>query len=540
MSAMPRETEVLIAGGGPIGLALAVELGMRGIRTALVEQNERHALQPRAKTTNVRSMEHMRRWGIAKKLRDSAPLPPDFPTDIAFQTRLFGHHLTTFHNAFYGARDARDDRFSEGAQWIPQYKVEAVLRAHAAAQPSTTLRFGTRLEAVTQSPDGVEARVVDVASGEASTVRAQYLIGADGSRSQVREFIGARMEGDYAFAQHIGYVLRSPALSEIFAERRAIMYWLCNADCPATTGPMDVDDTWFFGFPIPNGAEPPEEPELRRRINAAFGGDIQVEILVHDRWSAHSLIANRYSQGRIYLAGDACHLHPPYGGYGMNLGLGDSVDLGWKLAAVLRGWGGPRLLDSYEAERRPVHRRIVAEAVANHSLLSQHFARPELEQEGPVGDAARLEVGALIQQQKIREFRTLGVVIGYQYDGSPILVPDGTPAQPDRVTEYEPSARPGCVAPHLWLRDGDSLYDRFGQHFTLLVTRDGVEEEAGRFAAAAARIGLPLQVIAPRDNRLAALYGAGMALIRPDQHVAWRGDRAEGDPAAILDIARGA
>ncbi|MGG5823757.1 FAD-dependent monooxygenase [Falsiroseomonas sp. HW251] len=533
------QTEVLIAGGGPIGLALAVELGLRGIRTTLVEQHERKALQPRAKTTNVRSMEHMRRWGIAKTLRASAPLPPDFPTDVTFQTRLFGHHLTTFHNAFYGARDARDDRFSEGAQWIPQYKVEAVLKAHAAAQPSVTLRSGVRLDAVTQSPDGIEATVVDAASGQASAIRAQYLVGADGSRSQVREMIGARMEGDYAFAQHIGYVLRSPALSEIFATRRAIMYWLANADCPATCGPMDVDDTWFFGFPIPNGTEPPEGAELRQRINAAFGREVPFEIIVDDRWSAHSLIANRYAQGRIFLAGDACHIHPPYGGYGMNLGLGDSVDLGWKLAAVLRGWGGPRLLDSYEAERRPVHRRVVAEAVANHSLLSGAFARPELEQDGPAADAVRREVGELIQSQKIREFRTLGVVIGYHYDGSPILVPDGTPAPPERVTEYEPSARPGCVAPHLWLRDGDSLYDRFGQYFTLLVTDTGASDEAGRLATAASRSGVPLSVVTPRDDRLRDLYGARLALIRPDQHVAWRGDTA-GDAAAILDTIRGA
>jgi 2-polyprenyl-6-methoxyphenol hydroxylase-like FAD-dependent oxidoreductase len=532
-------TEVLIAGGGPIGLALAVELGMRGIRATLVEQHERKALQPRAKTTNVRSMEHMRRWGIARKLRDSAPLPPDFPTDVAFQTRLFGHHLTTFHNAFYGARDAGDDRFSEGAQWIPQYKVEAALKAHAAAQPSVTLRSGVRLDAATPSADGIEATVVEVASGEASTIRAEYLIGADGSRSAVREIIGARMEGDYAFAQHIGYVLRSPALAEVFATRRAIMYWLSNADSPAMCGPMDVDDTWFFGFPIPNGTEPPDEPALRRRIAAAFGRELPFEILAEDRWSAHSLIADRYAAGRILLAGDACHVHPPFGGYGMNLGLGDSVDLGWKLAAVLRGWGGARLLDSYEAERRPVHRRVVAEAVANHSLLSGAFARPELEQDGPAAEAVRREVGDLIQQQKIREFRTLGVVIGYHYDGSPIVVPDGTPASQDRVTEYEPSARPGCVAPHCWLRDGDSLYDRFGRDMTLLLTDAGASDEAGRFAAAAARIGLPLSVIAPRDDRLRTLYGARMALIRPDQHVAWRGDEA-GDAGAILDTARGA
>jgi 2-polyprenyl-6-methoxyphenol hydroxylase-like FAD-dependent oxidoreductase len=529
-------TEVLVVGGGPVGLALAVELGLRGIEVVVLERDARHSPQPRAKTTNVRSMEHMRRWGIADRLRAAAPLPADYPTDVVFRTRLFGHDLALFENAFFGARGVRDDRFAEGAQWVPQYKVEAALRARAAELPTVTLRLGTRLESLAQDADGVTAEAIGPEG--ALEFRAAYAIGADGARSTVRTTIGARMEGQHAYAQHLNMVFRAPALREVMRDRPAIMYWLVNPDCPAVVGPMDDGDVWFFMSALPAGAAVPDEAGLRARLRHAIGRDVAPEILVTDPWSAHSLIADRYREGRILLAGDACHLHPPFGGYGMNLGLGDAVDLGWKLAAVLRGWGGAALLDSYEAERRPVHRRVVEEAVANHALLPRDLARPALEDAGPAGDAVRAEVGALITAGKEREFRTLGVVLGSNYAGSPIVVPDGTAPPEEHPTRFEPSGHPGWRAPHLWLADGASLFDHFGAGFCLLATAPGAETSPMEQAARAA--GVPLRVLAPEDARLPALYGARMALIRPDQHVAWRGDGFMGDAAAIMDRARGA
>jgi 2-polyprenyl-6-methoxyphenol hydroxylase-like FAD-dependent oxidoreductase len=349
--------EVLVVGGGPVGLGLAVELGLRGIRTLLIEQSDRAARQPRAKTTNVRSMETMRRWGVAQRIRDAAPLPPGYPTDVVFATRLFGHRLAKFHNAFFGTQHAtqaaRDERFAERAQWIPQYKVEAALRARAAELPGVALRFGTRLDGIAQDADGVVAEVTEPATGTRRTLRAAYAIGADGARSAMRQAIGARMEGRHAYAQHVNLVIRAPALREAMQREPAIMYWLVNPDAAGFCGPMEGDDLWFFMFALAPGEAVPDHDALRDRLDRAFGRRVGAEILVVDPWSAHSLIADRYRAGRILLAGDACHLHPPFGGYGMNLGIGDAVDLGWKLAAVLRGWGGARLLDSYEAERRP-------------------------------------------------------------------------------------------------------------------------------------------------------------------------------------------
>lgn len=527
-------TDVLIIGGGPVGLALAVELGLRGVACTLLERSDRHAQQPRAKTTNVRSMEHMRRWGIAERLRDQAPFGRGYGTDVVFATRLFGHELACFDNAFFGQKPGvKDDRFAEGAQWIPQYKVEAVLRERAAELPSVTLLMGTELQALSQDADGVTATARDTTTGETRTIRAQWAVGADGARSRTREAIGARMEGTHAYAQHLNMVIRAPGLRDVVTNKPAIMYWLVNPDAPAVASPMDDDDRWAFGFVLKPGEAVPPHDILHARMKAAFGRDIAAEIIVTDPWAAHSLIADKYHEGRIILAGDACHLHPPFGGYGMNLGLGDAVDLGWKLAATIQGWGGPGLVASYEAERRPVHRRVVDEAVANHALLPSDMIRPSLEEDGPTGDAVRADIGALILAGKEREFRTLGVVLGSGYPGSPIVVDDGLPPPQAHPTHYLPSAHPGFRAPHLWLADGSSLFDHLGPNFTLLVTGDG---DPAAFVEAAA--GIPLTVVAPGDARLPALYGAEFVLIRPDQHVAWRGDALAG-AAAVLDRARG-
>ena len=220
--------------------------------------------------------------------------------------------------------------------------------------------------------------------------------------------------------------------------------------------------------------------------------------------------------------------------------MGDAVDLGWKLAATLDGWGGSRLLDSYETERRPVHEQAMDEAVANYATVANQLARPGLEAEGLGGDATRREVGDTILTSKIREMRQLGVVKGYTYTGSPLVVADGTPAPPQSSMAYIPSARPGGVAPHLWLQDGTSLYDHFQPGFSLLVTDDNFHEGIGPLVATASRIGLPLSVIRPNDPRLRARYGAPLALIRPDQHVAWRGQELPADPVSLLNTLTGA
>jgi 2-polyprenyl-6-methoxyphenol hydroxylase-like FAD-dependent oxidoreductase len=524
------ETEVLIVGGGPVGLALAVELGQAGISVLLAEADTRGSNQPRAKTTHVRSMEFFRRWGLAEAVRAAAPLPPDYPSDIVFRTRFYGPDITTIHNAFNATEKGRNPLYSERGQWVPQYKIEQVLRETASTLPSVDLRFGTRLEQIGQDAKGVTAELSD-----GVRVRAQYAVGADGARSTTRAAIGVKMSGRGAYALNFNIIARLPGMDAELRREPAIMYWLVNKDAPCFTGPMDVDDTWFFGCVAKPGQTSLSSDEALALMTTAFGRKIDAEILQIDLWNAMGLTADKYREGRILLAGDACQLRPPFGGYGMNLGLWDAMDAGWKLIALLRGWGGTHLLDSYEAERRPVHQRFVAEGIHNYELVSQNLVRDKMEDDGEAGAAVRAELAADIQRVKPREFHTLGIVKGYHYENSPIIVPDGTPAPEDTVETLIPTARPGHIAPHLWLEDGSSLYDHFGKGFTLLVSEGGAD--AADFTAAAKTIGMPLTIAAPNDKRLPALYGARYALIRPDQHIAWRGDAFADD---VLDRVRGA
>jgi 2-polyprenyl-6-methoxyphenol hydroxylase-like FAD-dependent oxidoreductase len=529
------KTDVLIVGAGPTGLSLAIELGLRGVRALVVERQPRTGTQPRAKTTNVRSMEHMRRWGIASALRAAAPLPYDYPTDIVFATRLFGRQLAVIENAFAGAK-RRDPRFSEPAQWVPQFTVEAVLRDRVATIDSVQLMFNAELEDAEQSADGVVATVRNLTDGEPFNVRCRYLVGADGARSRARAIIGVRMQGEHAFALNHSVILRIPELSRTPPERRAIMYWIINPAAPAVMGPMDGEGRWYFGVTLPPAVNDLDDETIHRRVCDAVGRNVDIEILTRDIWAAHRLIADRYRNGRIILAGDACHLHPPFGGYGMNLGIADGVDLGWKLAATIEGWGGPALLDSYEIERRAVHQRTIEEAVANYRVLSAQLLKDNLDDDTEEGERARAEVGAEILRTKTREFMTLGVVLGSRYRESPIIVSDGSVPPEEHSATYEPSAHPGCLAPHAWLADGSSLYDHFGSGYTLLVLDQTAAPDV--FAQAAKRAGVPLTVVALSDPGLRELYGAPLALIRPDQYVGWRGSRVD-DADAIVATLRG-
>jgi len=518
------ETEVIVVGGGPVGLALALELGMQGRRCLLVERHERVGFAPRAKTTNVRSRELMRRWGIAHRLAAASPFGVDYPSNVVFATRLGGRELARFANAFYCA-PVRDERFAEHAQWIPQYKVEDVLRTRAAEFRNVTLRFATELVDWRETPEGIDARLSDLATGERVDVRAAYLVGADGARSTVREKLGIRMEGRSPLSHHHNIVFRAPGLAKRHALGPAVMYWLVNPDVPAVVAPLDAGDLWTFGGPKLTVADTNPESMIR----AALALDADVEILSRDDWTAHQLVAERYRAGRAFLVGDACHLHPPFGGYGMNMGIGDAVDLGWKLAATLQGWGGPALLDSYEIERRPIHRCVVDEAVHNLGYTSHKLVLDGIEEATPSGDAARAAAAAQILDTKRREFDSLGVVIGAAYGASPVLGDEAEAPGIQEATHYTPSARAGARAPHAWLADGTahgaSLFDRFATSgMTLMATRELDADAQAAFHRAAAEAGIPLTIIAPHDERLRSLYQASLVLVRPDQHVAWRGD----------------
>ena len=521
MAQAEEQRAVAIVGAGPAGLAAAIELGRRGVSCIVLERTERGGYAPRAKTTHTRTREHLRRWGIADKLAAASPFGIDYPSNVIFVTRLGGKLIKQFENALQ-CSPARDERFSEHSQWIPQYKLEDVLRAHALTLPTVEFRYNAEYLDFTQNESGVETRYRDATTGEIRQLRTRFLIGADGARSKVRDDIGAQMVGTYGLSRNYNIIFRAPGLAEAHSQGPAVMYWQVNHDVPSLIGPMDKGDLWFF---MPSALEAGvtfTDEEAVAAIRASTGIDLPYEILSSDEWVASRLLADRYRDGRVFLIGDACHLHPPFGGFGMNMGIADGVDIGWKIAAFEQGWGGSALLDSYEAERRPAHEFVLDEAEANHAVLPNLLVRDGIEDEGPTGDKVRAEIAEIVGREKAAEFYALGVVLGYCYQDSPIVVDDGTVASWKRSREYIPAAIPGCLAPHRWLGD-TSLYDLFGEGFTLLVLGKDLDDDISRARADAEQAGAPLTVVELDDPALLALYEQPLALIRPDQHVAWRG-----------------
>ena len=528
---MEFRTQVIIAGAGPAGLAAAIELGRRGVQCCVIERNDRVGLAPRAKTTHLRTREHLRRWGIADRLARASPFGVDFPSNVIFATRLSGYELARFENAFSCAPQP-DERYAEHAQWIPQYLLEEVLREHAQSLPCVSIQFEHEVVAMEQTSDGVKATVKALRSGRTQDWHARYLIGADGARSRVRDLIGVPMHGESQLSRNYNIVFRAPGLSQAHQLGPAIMYWLVNPDLPGLTGPMDSGDRWFFmPTAVPAGVQidPASAPGMIRR---ATGIDLPFEILSSDQWTASSMVADRYADRRVFLIGDACHVHPPFGGYGMNMGFGDGVDLGWKMAAVLQGWAGEGLLQTYQSERKPIHELVIAEAVANHAVLGRQLWREGLEDPGPAGARVRAELGRDIEQAKKREFHAPGVVKGYRYRSTAIL--EELAAVDHQFVDwrvYEPSARPGSIAPHCWLNVGKSLYDEFGEGFTLLFfgTDDAdlalTGAQCGALVQAAEQAGIPLHLVPLVNPLLCVRYAARFVLIRPDQHVAWRGEQ---------------
>lgn len=531
------ETPVLIVGGGPVGLAMAIELGFQGVPCLLVEQGDGTTDFPRANTIDIRSMEYCRRWGIADDVR-KVGIPPDFPHTALYLTSLAGYELARFDRASHGGAGSLDVS-PERPQRCNQLFFDPVLRTHASTLDGVTLRHRCRFGSFTQDDDGVTATVRDLTTDTEETIRAQYLIACCGGRSPIRKALGIELGDEGAFGYPISIFFRTQALWEHHDKGKSALNFMLDAGGVwATLIPLDGKELWRITLHGSDSYTDPATIDAGDVIRRVVGTDFDYELLNVGGWTRREMVADRYRHGRIFLAGDCAHQNTPTGGYGMNTGLGDVVDLGWKIAAMLDGWGGKGLLDSYQADRRPVAARNVAEATANFKRRS-YATSDAICDATPDGEEVRRDLGARIVEDNTRQHRGHGIALGHVLEDSPICVSDGTVPPADTVKNYVPSARPGARAPHAALPDGRSLLDLFGHGFVLLCLGSRTADVSA-LTAAADKSGVPLTVTPIDDGGISRLYESKLVLVRPDGHVAWRGDHVPADPLSIIDQLRGA
>lgn len=548
----PDRTPVLIVGAGMVGLTVAVELGRRGVPCTIVSDDPDTATHPQGNTLNSRTMEHYRRLGFADEIRATG-LPADHSMDIVYATRFAGWELARLAMPTTAEKIA-DRPANENCALTPEpihrcsfFYVEPILKRAAEAAPSVSVCFGWRLDDFAQDADGVTVRLENSATGEARALRCDWLVGCDGPRSTVREALDIRYGGlggeDEAFFR--GRMLSShvyaPTLADLMPFPPGWHYWTVNADARSSVAALDGKGHYVALTRMPPGKDETTadaEASFRATIGAPDGMEVPLEIKSVRGWTAGlALVADRYQDRRVVMAGDAVHLFTPTGGFGMNTGVDDAANLAWKLAAVVQGWAPPALIDSYEAERKPIGHRNTSMSHKFASAVAGLEIPAELEDDTPEGAAARARIGAHLATFT-EEFRSLGIQLGARYDGSPLIADDTETPPEDSPFTYTPSAVPGGRAPHRWLADGAALADRFAPGFTLLRLADAASDGAG-LAAAAAAAGIPLDIVTVADDAARDLYGRDLVLVRPDQHIAWRGNAVPADPAALLATVTG-
>lgn len=543
------ETSVVIVGAGPVGLTAALDLASRGIDVIVLET--RHAGEPpnvKCNHVSARSMEVFRRLGIVTQIRD-AGLPPDFPNDCSYRTTATGIELSRIvipsRATRYTATDGPDTWWPtpEPPHRINQIYLEPVLFANAAANPRITILSRTEMVHFDQDISGVSVKARGLDEGRSFTIRARFLIGCDGGRSLTRKLIGASFVGTPVIQRVQSTLIDAPDLKTLMQPHTPA--WMVLALNPRRTGTVvaiDGHDRWL----IHNHLKP-DEPEFNSvdrdwsiRTILGVGPDFNYKVVSKEDWVGRRLVADRFRDRRVFICGDAAHLWMPYAGYGMNAGIADAVSLCWMLAAHLNGWADAGLLDAYAAERQPITDQVSRFAM-EHALasISQRGAVPAvIEEDSEAGAAARAAVGRAAYDLNVKQYCCAGLNFGYFYDQSPVIAYDGEAPPAYTMGDFDPSTVPGARMPHVWLSDGRSIFDAMGPGYTLLRYDPACDVTALREAAR--RNGVPLTLIDLSIAEVDAGQPAeALLLVRPDQHIAWRGRLPPPDPDALIDLITG-
>ena len=522
----PADTSVLIVGAGPVGMALAIELGLRDIDCTLVERRDGKLRVPRMSQVSGRNMEFCRRWGIADTVRN-AVWSSSHPLDFVYAASLTGEEVARVKVPSYQTR-GNLDYSPEGTCTCPQIYFDPILAEKARSLPRVRMRYNTQLEVFTQDEDGVRARLTDRATGETETVAARYLVGCDGGNSGIREALGIPLDGLGAISTSVNIFFRSPELESLHDKGWARFYRMVDeTGCWSELIAIDGKEYWRLTVFHDDAPDLDGHSYLRRSV----GRDFDYEILDVTAWERRDNVAQSYGvsrgSGRVLIAGDAAHQCSPTGGLGMHTGVSEAVNLAWKFEAVFKGWGGPRLVPSYEAECKPVAAFYVDISTASYNAIA---ALPPSGDFAAAADSDATLLRGLSVPDQLRSY--------IRYEDSPVCIADGTPA-PEGEARLKPSARPGTRAPHCWIGDDISTLDLFGDGFVLLRLGDpAVDAKPLQSVAEGRRV--PLTVIDLDNEDAIRLFERRLVLVRPDSHVAWRGDALPGDCGALIDRVRGA